>query len=109
MSAIIRGVFPHFRGMLPPVHSDDGSRRNITSSGAIAISADEPTPMLVRTDTVRRPTIRDEEEQALIERCLGGDMEAFRPLVHRYQRLAFSVALRMLGSRTDAEDVAQQA
>ncbi len=36
-------------------------------------------------------------------------MEAFRPLVQRYQRLAFSVAFRMLGSRADAEDIAQQA
>src|ERR1700733_2590498 len=94
--------------MLPPVHPDDGPPRSITSSGAIAISADEPTPMLALSEP-RSPTVRDEEEQALIERCLAGDMEAFRPLVQRYQRLAFSVALRMLGSRTDAEDIAQQA
>jgi RNA polymerase sigma-70 factor (ECF subfamily) len=40
---------------------------------------------------------------------LAGDAEAFRPLVQRYQRVTFSVALRMLGSRADAEDVAQQA
>lgn len=52
---------------------------------------------------------RGDEEQALIERCLGGESDSFRPLVQRYQRLAFSVALRMLGSRADAEDVAQQA
>jgi RNA polymerase sigma-70 factor (ECF subfamily) len=52
---------------------------------------------------------RDEEEESLIERCLEGEVEAFRPLVQRYQRLAFSVALRMLGSRADAEDIAQQA
>ena len=45
----------------------------------------------------------------LIRRCLSGDVEAFRPLVQRYQRLAFSVAFRMLGSRADAEDIAQQA
>jgi RNA polymerase sigma-70 factor (ECF subfamily) len=55
------------------------------------------------------PTARDEEEQILINRCVAGDAEAFRPLVQRYQRVAFSVALRMLGTRADAEDVAQQA
>jgi RNA polymerase sigma-70 factor (ECF subfamily) len=52
---------------------------------------------------------RDLEEQRLIERCLRGDVEAFRPLVSRYQRVTYSVALRMLGSRDDAEDVTQQA
>ena len=44
-----------------------------------------------------------------MNRCLAGEVEAFRPLVSRYQRVAFSIALRMLGSRADAEDVAQQA
>jgi RNA polymerase sigma-70 factor (ECF subfamily) len=52
---------------------------------------------------------RDEEEQLAIGRCVAGEAEAFRPLVQRYQRIVFSVALRMLGSRADAEDVAQQA
>jgi RNA polymerase sigma-70 factor (ECF subfamily) len=52
---------------------------------------------------------RDLEEQRLIDRCLNGDVEAFRPLVSRYQRVCYSVALRMLGSRDDAEDVSQQA
>jgi RNA polymerase sigma-70 factor (ECF subfamily) len=52
---------------------------------------------------------RDLEEQRLIDRCVAGDVEAFRPLVNRYQRVTYSVALRMLGSRDDAEDVTQQA
>jgi RNA polymerase sigma-70 factor (ECF subfamily) len=52
---------------------------------------------------------RDDEEQAWIAGCLAGDGESFRPLVQRYQRLVFSVALRMLGGRAEAEDVAQQA
>ena len=52
---------------------------------------------------------RDHEEQALVARCVAGDAESFRPLVQRYQRLVFSVALRMLGGRAEAEDVAQQA
>jgi RNA polymerase sigma-70 factor (ECF subfamily) len=52
---------------------------------------------------------RDRDEQALIDRVLAGEVEAFRPLVNRYQRVTFSIALRMLGSRADAEDVTQQA
>lgn len=50
-----------------------------------------------------------DEEAALVDRCLRGDAEAFRPLVVRHQRQVFSVAYRMLGRRADAEDVAQQA
>jgi len=57
----------------------------------------------------QRGQSQGELEQALIERCLQGDGECFRPLVQRYQRIAFSIALRMLGSRADAEDVSQQA
>lgn len=68
-------------------------------TGALALSAENEAQVPSKAD----------EEQALIDRCLGGDTEGFRPLVHRYQRIAFSVALRMLGSRADAEDVAQQA
>lgn len=52
---------------------------------------------------------RAEEERRLIARCAQGEAEAFRPLVVRYQRMAFSVSYRMLGSRADAEDVTQQA
>jgi RNA polymerase sigma-70 factor (ECF subfamily) len=70
--------------------------RSDDSSGGLAASVAAPLP-------------RDEEEQLLIGRCVAGDVEAFRPLVQRYQRLAFSVAFRMLGSRADAEDVSQQA
>jgi len=96
--------------MLPTVHPDDSPPRTITSSGAIAISSDDRTTPILSSGVEERPySVRDEEEQSLIERCLNGNIEAFRPLVQRYQRLAFSVALRMLGSRPDAEDVAQQA
>jgi RNA polymerase sigma-70 factor (ECF subfamily) len=81
-------------------------------SGAIALSPEESGPILaaaaaaIRSETV---SPRDDEEQRLISRCIAGEVEAFRPLVQRYQRVAFSVAFRMLGSRADAEDVAQQA
>jgi RNA polymerase sigma-70 factor (ECF subfamily) len=50
-----------------------------------------------------------DEDVGLVSRCVAGDSQAFRPLVQRHQRLAFSVAYRMLGSRADAEDACQQA
>lgn len=46
---------------------------------------------------------------ALVQACVAGESAAFRPLVERYQRLAFSVALRLLASRADAEDAVQHA
>jgi RNA polymerase sigma-70 factor, ECF subfamily len=94
-----------------------------SASGAIALDPDESGALALaeipRAFDSNLPALpasgdgqaarRDEEEVRLIARCVAGDVEAFRPLVHRYQRLAFSVAFRMLGSRADAEDIAQQA
>jgi RNA polymerase sigma-70 factor (ECF subfamily) len=72
-------------------------------TGAIALESAAPGAPRAATAG------RDAEEQSWIARCLAGDAESFRPLVQRYQRLVFSVALRMLGGRAEAEDVAQQA
>jgi RNA polymerase sigma-70 factor (ECF subfamily) len=55
------------------------------------------------------PDAQTVEEDEMVTRCLKGDSAAFRPLVVRYQRVVFSVAYRMLGTRADAEDVSQQA
>ena len=45
----------------------------------------------------------------LVARCLGGEVEAFEPLVRRYQRALFNVAWRTLGDREEARDVVQGA
>jgi RNA polymerase sigma-70 factor (ECF subfamily) len=89
-------------------------------SGVVALSAEETGPILAGAAAMLRNeggatslddqrSARDREEEQLIERCLQGEAEAFRPLVSRYQRVTYSVALRMLGTRADAEDVTQQA
>jgi RNA polymerase sigma-70 factor, ECF subfamily len=96
-----------------------------SASGAIALDPDESGALAIaaipraldpalggariQSRDGDRDRDRDEEELRLIAHCVAGDVEAFRPLVQRYQRLAFSVALRMLGSSADAEDIAQQA
>ena len=91
------------------------SGRSASASGAIALDPDDSGAIVagvaasIRTLLDSAPSPRDAEESRLIARCLAGEVEAFRPLVQRYQRLAFSVAFRMLGSRADAEDIAQQA
>jgi RNA polymerase sigma-70 factor, ECF subfamily len=53
--------------------------------------------------------IDDGPDADLVARCLGGETEAFAPLVRRYQRVLFNVAWRMLGDREDARDVVQGA
>jgi RNA polymerase sigma-70 factor (ECF subfamily) len=73
------------------------------------MTGDASVALPIERATLGSGAICPDEEQVLINRCLAGDGEAFRPLVQRYQRVTFSVALRMLGSRADAEDVAQQA
>lgn len=49
------------------------------------------------------------DEAALIARSQSGDLEAFDALVLRHQQEVFAVAMRMLGDRDDAQDVAQDA
>jgi len=53
--------------------------------------------------------IDGEEDRVFVERCLNGDTAAFRPLVDRYQRVLFTVAVRMLGDTDEAADAAQNA
>jgi len=49
------------------------------------------------------------DDLALVKQCLAGDAGAFGPLVDRYQRVLFTVAMRMLGDYDEAADAAQNA
>jgi RNA polymerase sigma-70 factor (ECF subfamily) len=87
------------------VYPDDPDARNSDVTGATTLATAAPVTAAVPPVS----SAADREEQTIIARCLAGEGDAFRPLVQRYQRLVFSVALRMLGDRAEAEDVAQQA
>jgi RNA polymerase sigma-70 factor (ECF subfamily) len=52
-------------------------------------------------------TVTD-DEAGLVERSLGGDLDAFETLIRRYQRMVYSLAYRMTGSAADAEDLTQE-
>lgn len=45
----------------------------------------------------------------LVARVVGGDVEAFAPIVHRYRDAYARYAARILGDRDEAEDVLQSA
>jgi len=49
----------------------------------------------------------DDQDRALVQRCLENHPDAAGDLVDRYQQRLFNVALRMLGNVQDAEDVTQ--
>jgi RNA polymerase sigma-70 factor, ECF subfamily len=86
---MIGGVYPR----------DRSGRTKEEVTGTTALTLEAPPAAAPETG----------EEDTLIARCLAGEAEAFRPLVQRHQRVVFSVAYRMLGTRADAEDVSQQA
>ncbi len=52
---------------------------------------------------------QDADDLAIVARCRRGETAAFEALVERYQRLLFTVALRMLGNYDAASDAAQNA
>lgn len=49
-----------------------------------------------------------DDDRRLVDRAKAGDVHAFEALVRRYERWVFTLALRMVGDRGDAEDVAQE-
>jgi RNA polymerase sigma-70 factor, ECF subfamily len=51
----------------------------------------------------------EREDARWVAVCLRGDPEAFEPLVRKYERVVFSVALRLVGDYEDARDVTQNA
>jgi RNA polymerase sigma factor (sigma-70 family) len=48
-------------------------------------------------------------DEQIIDRVRGGETRLFGDLVRRYQDLVFGMALRLVGTVSDAEDVAQEA
>jgi RNA polymerase sigma factor (sigma-70 family) len=47
-------------------------------------------------------------EAGLVRRCLAGDEKAYRELIELYQAQVFSICLRMVRRREDAEDLTQE-
>ena len=66
-----------------------------------------PAPMPVTMAALPPETTAD-QDRALVERAQAGNIEAFEMLVRRYQGWVFTLAVRMLGDRAEAEDMAQE-
>ncbi|MEI8258260.1 MAG: sigma-70 family RNA polymerase sigma factor [Deltaproteobacteria bacterium] len=65
-----------------------------------------PSPGASNKEARRREA---EEDRELIVRAQGGDPSAFRRLVERHQRRAFSIALGLVRDEQDAREVVQEA
>jgi RNA polymerase sigma-70 factor (ECF subfamily) len=52
--------------------------------------------------------MRSASDEAVIAGMAAGDTDAARELIGRYQRRVFGLAMTILGSRPEAEDVAQE-
>src|SRR5690242_4638512 len=61
-----------------------------------------PRPRATNFSQVAVYVHQDEEDAALVARCVAGDPNGFDGLVERYQRVLFTVALRMLGDYDEA-------
>jgi RNA polymerase sigma-70 factor (ECF subfamily) len=61
-----------------------------------------------RTKAEKVPVAPD-AENALMDRVLDGDQEAFPELLKPYERMIYLSALAIVGNEADAEDVAQEA
>lgn len=51
--------------------------------------------------------MHEASDQELIQQVHRGDATSYRLLVERYQSLVYTIALRMVRDRTEAEDIAQ--
>ncbi len=82
-----------------------------------APAAASAPPRLARTSEVRPTDVRavaqaegePSDEQRIVQAVLAGDRDAFRGLVDREGPSVVSACARVLGDRSEAEDVAQEA
>lgn len=58
---------------------------------------------------VRMKDYAEDSDAAQVAETLGGNQEAFRPLVERYSQRLFRLAYRITGNENDAEELVQEA
>src|SRR5499427_849631 len=59
------------------------------------------------TDASNAPAESPESIDALIQRCLKGDQQAWEAIVRQYRRKVFNVAYKFVGRHEEAEDLTQ--
>ncbi len=98
----------------PPPSSDaDLDRRSPRKPATITSKPPPPPSVNLHTSdasNTKQARIREaEEDRGLIARAQQGDTAAFRSLVERHQRRAFSIALQLVRDENDARELVQDA
>jgi RNA polymerase sigma-70 factor (ECF subfamily) len=78
----------------------------VRSSGGAATSRTSQGDPTIATSLT---AVRSDDDRAIVEAVLAGDADAFRALVEREGPAVVRACSRILGDRTEAEDVAQEA
>jgi RNA polymerase sigma-70 factor (ECF subfamily) len=97
----------------PAVDLQTEAEANETGQAPPRLSRTDLVPSLNRTPRLasnkQQRAKEAEEDRVLISRSQAGDMAAFRCLVERYQRRAFSIALTLVRDDNDAQELVQEA
>jgi len=96
-----RRIAPHVYGASEPMTARDFTGWMGTLEDAMGLRPQQASGDVRAVGTV-------DEDRRLVDRAKAGDVRAFEALVRRYERWVFTLALRMVGDRGDAEDIAQE-
>lgn len=100
---------------VPPPSESDPDLDERAPRKPVSITSKPPPPPSVNLHTsdasnTKQARIREaEEDRGLIARAQQGDTAAFRSLVERHQRRAFSIALQLVRDENDARELVQDA
>jgi RNA polymerase sigma-70 factor, ECF subfamily len=84
----------------------DGSLADVADTKGTLEGADGLTLEKAKRDIAAAAVV--DEDRRLVDRAQAGDVRAFEALVRRYERWVFTLAVRMVGDRSQAEDLAQE-
>ena len=98
---------PPARTLPPPIPPE--ARRIRRVAEALAPQDLQVTPPPVPPEALRRRLRADTPTETLVEAARRGESRAFELLVRRYRPRVLALGLHLTGSRSDAEDVAQDA
>src|SRR5678816_2703644 len=96
---------PPKKPLRPPPTASSQQESVLAPKGAKTVNT--PAPAASNSKEVRAKEAQ--EDRALVERVQAGDKEAFRTLVERHQRRAFSIAMSLVRDENDARELVQDA